>query len=85
MSEIPIPKDAGDFSLIDQKVVYWMLQCKERDAFLRGLRAYVGFKQVPVDYNVQNVCLIPLRTIGLKILDGRKKLFFLSPVSLFIY
>lgn len=50
MSEVPIPKDAGDFSLIDRQAVYWMLQCQERDAFLRGLRAYVGFKQVGVDY-----------------------------------
>lgn len=50
MSEVPIPKDAGDFSLMDRSVVYWMLQCEERDAFLRGLRAYVGFKQVGVDY-----------------------------------
>jgi len=50
MSEVPIPKDAGDFSLIDRSVVYWMLQCHERDAYLRGLRAYVGFKQVGVDY-----------------------------------
>jgi len=51
MSEVPIPKDAGDFALMDRAVVYWMLQCQERDAFLRGLRAYVGFKQVGVDYS----------------------------------
>ena len=50
MSEVPIPEDAGDFSLIDRAAVYWILQCQERDAFLRGLRAYVGFKQVGVDY-----------------------------------
>ncbi len=50
MSEVPLPKDAGDFSLIDRTVVWWMLQCNERDSFLRGLRAYVGFKQVPIDY-----------------------------------
>lgn len=50
MSEVSIPKDAGDFSLMDRSVVYWILQCKERDAFLRGLRAYVGFNQVGVDY-----------------------------------
>lgn len=50
MSEVPIPKDAGDFSLMDRSVVYWILQCQERDAFLRGLRAFVGFKQVGVDY-----------------------------------
>jgi len=50
MSEVPIPRDAGDFSLMDRSVVYWLLQCEERDAFIRGLRAYVGFKQVGVDY-----------------------------------
>jgi dolichol-phosphate mannosyltransferase len=50
VSEFPIPKNAGDFSLLDQKVVHWMLQCKERDSFLRGIRAYVGFNQVPIDY-----------------------------------
>ena len=50
MSEISIPRDAGDFSLMDRSVVYWLLQCQERDAFLRGLRAYVGFNQVGVDY-----------------------------------
>lgn len=50
MSEVPVPKDAGDFSLMDRSVVYWLLQCQERDAFLRGLRAYVGFRQEGVDY-----------------------------------
>jgi dolichol-phosphate mannosyltransferase len=50
LSEFAIPKDAGDFSLMDASVVYWVLQCRERDSFLRGLRAYVGFKQVGVDY-----------------------------------
>ncbi len=50
LSEVPIPKDAGDFSLLDRTVVYWLLQCQERDAFLRGLRAYVGFRQLGVDY-----------------------------------
>ncbi|MBO9715306.1 MAG: NAD-dependent epimerase/dehydratase family protein [Pseudoxanthomonas sp.] len=50
MSEVPVPKDAGDFSLLDRTVVFWLLQCTERDAFLRGLRAFVGFRQVGVDY-----------------------------------
>lgn len=49
-SFIPMPRDAGDFSLIDRKVVQWLLECKERDLFLRGLRAYVGFKQIGVPY-----------------------------------
>ena len=50
LSEVTIPKNAGDFSLIDKSVVYWLLQFQERDVFLRGLRAYVGFKQAGIDY-----------------------------------
>jgi len=49
-SYVRIPLDAGDFSLIDRKVVRWLLTCPERDLFMRGLRAYVGFRQTGVDY-----------------------------------
>lgn len=49
-SYIPIPHDAGDFSLMDRRVVGWILNCPERDLFVRGLRAYVGFRQTGVDY-----------------------------------
>jgi polyisoprenyl-phosphate glycosyltransferase len=49
-SYVNIPLDAGDFSLIDRRVVRWLLNCPERDLFMRGLRAYVGFKQTGVDY-----------------------------------
>ena len=49
-SYLSIPADAGDFSLIDRRVVGWLLRCEERDLFMRGLRAYVGFKQTGVDY-----------------------------------
>jgi len=50
LSDIPMPRNAGDFSLIDRSAVYWLLRCAERDSFLRGLRSYVGFTQVGVDY-----------------------------------
>ncbi|MBI4425121.1 MAG: NAD-dependent epimerase/dehydratase family protein [Elusimicrobia bacterium] len=49
-SYIPIPRDAGDFSLLDRQVVRWVLQFPERDLFLRGVRAYVGFRQIGVEY-----------------------------------
>lgn len=49
-SYIDIPHDAGDFSLLDKRAVAWILLCPERDLFLRGLRAYVGFKQTGLDY-----------------------------------
>lgn len=49
-SYLSIPHDAGDFSLLDKKVVQCILQFPERDLFLRGVRAFVGFKQTGVDY-----------------------------------
>lgn len=49
-SYVQIPLDAGDFSLMDRRVVGWLLNCPERDLFVRGLRAYVGFRQTGVDY-----------------------------------
>jgi dolichol-phosphate mannosyltransferase len=49
-SYVQVPLDAGDFSLIDRRVVGWLLAAPERDLFLRGLRAYVGFRQTGVDY-----------------------------------
>ncbi len=50
LSEVNIPVDAGDFSLIDKKVVQHLLKFTEKDIFLRGLRAWVGFKQIGVPY-----------------------------------
>ena len=45
-----MPLDAGDFSLMDRRVVDELLALPETDQFLRGLRAWVGFKQTGVDY-----------------------------------
>ena len=50
VSYLRIPHDAGDFSLMDKRVVRSVLQFPERDLFLRGVRAFVGFRQVGVDY-----------------------------------
>jgi dolichol-phosphate mannosyltransferase len=50
VASVPMPLDAGDFSLIDRKVVDQLLALPETDQFLRGLRAWVGFKQTGVDY-----------------------------------
>jgi nucleoside-diphosphate-sugar epimerase/glycosyltransferase involved in cell wall biosynthesis len=49
-SYVNIPLDAGDFALMDKRVVSWLLKFPERDLFMRGLRAYVGFRQTGVDY-----------------------------------
>lgn len=50
LSYVQIPKDAGDFSLIDHRVVEILNTFPERDRFLRGLRAWVGFRQIGVPY-----------------------------------
>jgi nucleoside-diphosphate-sugar epimerase/glycosyltransferase involved in cell wall biosynthesis len=49
-SYIDIPQDAGDFSLMDKKVVSALLRFPERDLFVRGIRAFAGFRQCGVDY-----------------------------------
>jgi len=49
-SYVRVPVDAGDFSLLDRKVVLALNSLPENNRFLRGLRAWVGFKQVGVPY-----------------------------------
>ena len=50
LSEVPVPKDAGDFCLMDQKVVEALRRLPERIRFPRGLRAWVGFRQCGFPY-----------------------------------
>jgi len=50
LSYIKVPLDAGDFSLMDRKVVNEIIAMPERDIFLRGLRAWAGFKQTGIKY-----------------------------------
>lgn len=50
LSYIKIPLNAGDFSLIDRKVIDVMKSFPERDRFLRGLRAWTGFRQAGIPY-----------------------------------
>lgn len=50
-SEVAVPRDAGDFSVMTRRVVDLLVAMPERRRYLRGLRAWVGFRQagVPVD------------------------------------
>lgn len=50
LSSVSVPLDAGDFALMDRRVVNELLALPEAEQFLRGLRAWVGFRQVGVDY-----------------------------------
>ena len=51
ITDVKIPLDTGDFRLIDRKVVDVMGQMRERHRFLRGMAAWVGFRQVGVEYD----------------------------------
>ena len=51
MTEIEIPKDTGDFRLIDRKVAEVFKKMPERNRFIRGMITWVGFKQSFVEYN----------------------------------
>jgi polyisoprenyl-phosphate glycosyltransferase len=48
VSDTPIPVDAGDFSLLSRKAVDEIKALPERQRYLRGLRAWVGLKQVGI-------------------------------------
>lgn len=50
ITDVNIPLDTGDFRLMDRKVVDVLNQMRERHRFLRGMSAWVGFKQVGVNY-----------------------------------
>jgi dolichol-phosphate mannosyltransferase len=50
ISDLDIPLDSGDFCLMDQKVVTALRRLPERQRFVRGLRTFVGFRQVGVAY-----------------------------------
>jgi len=51
LSEVPLPREAGDFRLLDRKVVAVINAMPERTRFMKGIFAWVGFRQVGVPYD----------------------------------
>lgn len=51
LSSIHIPRDAGNFSLMDRKVIDVIRSMPERHRYISGLRAWVGFKQIGVEFD----------------------------------
>ncbi len=70
LSYIPIPRDAGDFSMMDRNVVKELVALPETEQFLRGLRAWVGFKQTGVDY------IRPERMFGVSTNNWQKNIWW---------
>ena len=50
ITDINIPLDAGDFRLMDRRVVLTMRQLREQHRFMRGLSSWVGFRQIGIEY-----------------------------------
>lgn len=50
MSGMDMPLDAGDFRLMDRKVVDAMVSMREHNRYLRGMGSWVGFKQIPYEF-----------------------------------
>jgi glycosyltransferase involved in cell wall biosynthesis len=51
LANIDVPLDSGDFALLDRIVVDELLALREHNRFLRGLRSWVGYRQVGVEYD----------------------------------
>jgi glycosyltransferase involved in cell wall biosynthesis len=51
LSEVPLPREVGDFRLLDRKVVDAINAMPERTRFMKGIFAWVGFRQVGLPYD----------------------------------
>jgi len=51
MAECPIPLDSGDFGLMSRRVADLVKSMPERDRFVRGMRGWVGFRQIGIAYD----------------------------------
>jgi glycosyltransferase involved in cell wall biosynthesis len=54
MAEVNLPADAGDFRLLDRKVVDALNALPERSRFMKGIFAWLGFKAVGIDFTVED-------------------------------
>ena len=50
LSEVDVPKQVGDFCLMNKKVVKNLNNLREKNLFIRGLRSWVGFRQTGIEY-----------------------------------
>lgn len=51
LSEVPLPREVGDFRLMDRKVVDAINRMPERSRFMKGIFAWVGFRQTGIVYH----------------------------------
>ena len=74
LASVDIPRNVGDFRLMDRKVVAEVIRYREHDRFMRGIVAHVGFRQeaVPFDRDPRHAgsSSYPLRTMLKLAADG---------------
>ena len=74
LSDTRIPLDTGDFRLIDAKAADVLRSMRERNRFLRGMVSWIGFRQIPVEYEREErfagETKYPLRKMIKLALDG---------------
>lgn len=71
-ADVPIEADAGDFRLLDRRVVDALKNLPERNRFMKGLYGWVGFKSLGIPFNVDErqqgkTSFTPLKLIKLAI------------------
>jgi glycosyltransferase involved in cell wall biosynthesis len=83
IAEVEIPLDTGDFCVMDRKVVNALKRMPERNLFVRGLRAWAGFRQIGIEYNrdarAAGETKYPFRKLLRLAMDG---VFAFSPLPL---
>lgn len=88
MSDTDIPKDTGDFRLMDRAVANAFLDMPEHNRFIRGMVSWVGFRQEPVYYDREKryagVTKYPLKKMISFAADGIVS-FSTKPLKLMIY
>ncbi|MCL2030145.1 MAG: glycosyltransferase family 2 protein [Oscillospiraceae bacterium] len=88
MTDVDIPVDAGDFRLLDRKVIEALKALPERNRYVRGLVSWVGFRQAAVDYvreeRFAGVTKYPLRKM-LRLAADAVTAFSYKPLKLSIY
>ncbi len=88
MSDVALPRDVGDFRLMDRMVVDALKRLPERRRFMKGLFAWVGFRQVTVEFPVAErsagASSFNVRRLWALALEGITS-FSTVPLSVFAY
>jgi polyisoprenyl-phosphate glycosyltransferase len=50
MSDVPVPRDTGDFRLLSRRALKALAQLRERQRFMKGLFTWIGYRQTSVHY-----------------------------------